>query len=247
MTAPVKERFLRSLKVCDEWYSDAILYNHGGPQKHQREYLCQLSAAVDALSPLLAVDRMPNNLRGFLPVLAPFGNLPEQLEELNKKLKRVAGLRSDSRSKKKQSDTRSLTSLESDFVDILIYQDHFKERSPFDWLAGVYLPELYYLFFRFESGWGKGRKFLSFADIVLRAMKVKTVHGKFYSTKAISRAVRIRPDTKPRRKKGPLVDRDVPDQLNWHRHMHLMGAVGVRSKSSLEHAREVLAGLNNAK
>jgi hypothetical protein len=235
MNASVNERFLRCLKVCDEWYSDAILYNHGGPQKHQREYLCQLTAAINALLPLLNVDRMPNNLQGFLPVLAPFANLPAQLEELNEKLQRVAELRSDSKPR---------TGLESDFVDLLKYQDHFKERSPFDWLAGVYLPELYYLFFRFESGWGKGRKFLLFGDVVLRAMKVTTVDGKFYSTKAISRAVRIKPDIKQRRKKGPLVDRDVPDQLEWYRHMHFMDAVGVRIKSSLEYARDVLADLN---
>lgn len=235
MNAPVNERFLRCLNVCAAWYDDAILYNHGGPQKRQREYLWQLSAAIDALSPLLIVERMPNNLKGFLPVLVPFDNLPEQLEELNKKLRRVAELRSDS---------SPSTGSESDFVDALKYQDHFKERSPFDWLAGVYLPELYYLFFPFESSWGQGRKFLSFADIVLRAMKVKTVDGKFYSAKAISRAVRIKPDIKQRRKKGPLVDRDVPDQLEWYRHMHFMDAIGVRIKSSLENGHDVLADLN---
>jgi hypothetical protein len=235
MTAPVKGSFVRCLEVLAHWYSDATLYNHGGPQKQYRDHLFQLSNAIGVFSRLLDVDQVPSDLRGFLSVLAPFGNLSAQLGELNTQLARIAELRSDSEPR---------TGVESDFVDLLKYQDHFKERSPADWLAGVYLPELYYLFFGFESGWGQGPKFLSFADIVLRAMKVKTTDGTFYTTKAISRAVRVKPDISRRRKKGPLVDNDIADQLEWYRHMHLMGALGLRHKSSLEHARKVIADLN---
>jgi hypothetical protein len=141
MTAPVKERFLRCLVVCADWYSDAILYNHGGPQKNQREYLVQLRTAIPELLRFLNVDATPPNLRGFLPVLAPFLDLRIELKELETKLARVAELR---------SDTNPRSGEENDFVDALIYQDHFKERSPFDWLAGVYLPEVCYLFLNLD-------------------------------------------------------------------------------------------------
>jgi hypothetical protein len=235
MNASVRSRFFNCLEVFAHWYNDARLYNHGGPQKHYRDYLLHLKRSVENFLPLLDADQVPSHLRHFLPALAPFGDLSAQLEQLNKQLMRVADLRSDS---------KPLTGLESDFVDALKYQDHFKERSPADWLAGVYLPELYYLFFGFGAGWGRGPKFLSFADIVLRTMKVKTADGTFYTTKAISRAVRLRPDNARRRKKGPLIDNDVADQLEWYRHMHLMGAIGLRHKSSLEYARKVIAELS---
>jgi hypothetical protein len=77
-------------------------------------------------------------------------------------------------------------------------------------------------------------------------MKVKTGRGAFYSRQAISRAVRVNPDRNLhlRRKKGPLVDGEVPDQLGWYRHMHLMNAIGVRLKSPIEYARHTLAELN---
>lgn len=238
MTAPVKGRFLRCLIVSVRWYEDAILYNHSGPQKEQRKYLRELKTAIRRLSPLVNVERMPANLRGFLPVLAPFANLPTDLETLNRKLKRVEELRSNSRPE---------TGLESDFIDALIYQDHFKERAPFEWLVGVYLPEIYFLFFSYESGWGQGSKYLSFAAIVLRAMKIKTGKGTYYTKKAVSRAVRINPDLAIRRKNGPRVDNDVPDQLEWYRHMHWMGAIGLRLKDPIEHAKKVLADLNVAK
>jgi hypothetical protein len=244
MNAPVNERFLRCLNVCAAWYDDAVLYKHGGPQKEQRDYLLRLRAAIEGLSLLLNDDHVSGNLRGFLPVLAPFANLSSQLYELDRKLERVAEFRSDAKPR---------TGEESDFVDALIYQDHFRERSPFEWFAGVYLPEVYYLFFGFESGWGQGAKFLSFADVVLRSLKVKTEDRTFYSREAISRAVRIRADNKTRRKKGPLVDSDVPDQMEWLRHMHFVDAIRVglrfrvRLKSSLEHARRVLGDLKVAK
>ncbi|MBR0941564.1 hypothetical protein [Bradyrhizobium liaoningense] len=246
MSDPVCGCFLKCLNVCAEWYDDAIQYNHGGLQKEQREYLLRLRAAIGGLSSLLNDEQVAPNLRGFLPVLAPFENLRSQLSEFDTKLMRVAELRSDSKPR---------TGLESDFVDALIYQDHFKERSPFEWLAGVYLPEVYYLFFGFESGWGKGAKYLSFVDVVLRSLKVKAEDRTSYSRETISRAVRVRADGNIRRKKGPLVDSDVPDQMEWYRHMHFMDAIRVelglglemRLKSSLEHARRVLADFSAAK
>lgn len=238
MTAPVKECFLRCLIISVQWYEDAILYNHSGPQKEQREYILELTTAVSRLSALLNARRMPTNLKAFLPELAAFGDLPTDLEALQRKLKRTAELRSNSQPE---------TSLERDFVDALIFQDHFKERAPFEWLAGVYLPEVYFLFFGFESKWGQGSKYLSFADVVLRSLKIKTAKGAFYTKKAISRAVRVKPDLASRRKNGPRVDNDVPDQFEWYRHMHWMNAVGLRLKDPIERAKKVLADLNSAK
>ena len=126
MNAPVNERFLRCLNVCAAWYDDAILYNHGGPQKEQRDYLLRLRAAIEGLSLLLNDDHVPGNLRGLMPVLAPFANLSSQLYELDRKLERVAEFR---------SDLKPRTGEESDFVDALKYQDHFRERSPFEWFC----------------------------------------------------------------------------------------------------------------
>jgi hypothetical protein len=218
MIPSVKGRFLRCLEVCAFWYNDAIRFNHGAPQKEQREYISRLRSALHEVASLLDEDAIPTNLRSILPRLAPFSSLLSQVGELDPKLKRIETLR---------SDTLPCSGLESDFIDALQYQDHFKERSPFDWLAGVYLPEVFYLFFPVHLGWGKGKQFLSFAESVLREMNVRTGAGSLYSRKAISRSVRL---NKVRRKAGPLVDKDVPDQLEWYRHMYLMSAIGKRSK-----------------
>jgi hypothetical protein len=188
---------------------------------------------------LLDEKNIPSNISSYLQDFAPYSSLLTQIEELDPKLKRVGSLR---------SDTVPLTGLECDFVESLQYLDHFKERSPFDWLAGVYLPEVFYLFFRVHSGWGKGKQFLSFAESCLREMNVRIGIGRYYSRRTISRAVRLNTS---RRKTGPLVDRDVPDQLEWYRHMHLMSVLGLglRLKAPIEHARAILiemsAGASN--
>jgi hypothetical protein len=151
-------------------------------QREHVEFATELRAATSYFASRLNEDRVPNSLTHFVNDFSPLADLRSRPEKLDSDLKRVAEL---------QSNSKARTGLEKDFIETLTYQDHFKERSPFDWLAGVYLPELYFLFFGFKSGWAKGGKFLTFAEIVLREMRVKTAQGKFYSRQAISRATRV--------------------------------------------------------
>ncbi|MGY3698940.1 hypothetical protein ACVIGA_009082 [Bradyrhizobium sp. USDA 3240] len=227
-TPTSKVAFKKCLEVCAIWYNDAIYYNNGDQRKELEQYIGDLRTALGDVVELLDNKNIPPCISSYFQDFAPYSSLLTQIEELDPKLKRVGSLR---------SETVPVTGMERNFIESLQYQDHFKERSPFDWLAGVYLPEVFYLFFRVHAGWGKGKQFLSFAESCLREMKVRTGGGKYYSRTTISRAVRL---NTPRRKTGPLVDRDVPDQLEWYRHTHLMSVIGLHLKTPIERARALL-------
>jgi hypothetical protein len=231
MSPAKQEKLKRALQVCFDWYHDAIIFNSSVFERERLIFVQNVREAVKSLTSLLTDSRMEQ-----YGDLAPLLDLPERLERLDRQLERVEKLRPDAKPR---------TGLESDFIESLIYADHFKERSPFDWLAGLYLPELYYLFFDHRLPLGKGRKFLSFVNTILRMLKIKTPQGRYYSKEAISRARRLS-DQAPRRKGGPRVDTDIPDQMEWYRHMSLVQALGlgIRLKSSLELARQELAALD---
>lgn len=231
-TPSSKVAFQKCLEVCAIWYNDAIYYNNGDERKQLERYIGELRATLGNVVELLERKNIPTNIRSYLQDFAPYSLLITQIEELDPKLMRMGSLR---------ADTVPVTGLEKDFVETLQYQDHFKERSPFDWLAGIYLPEVFYLFFRIHIGWGKGKQFLTFAEACLQEMNVRTGTGRYYSRRTIGRAVRLRT---PRKKAGPVVDRDMPDQLEWYRHMHFMSVIGLRSKTPIENARAFLLKAN---
>ncbi len=231
MSQPLRERFTRALDLCFDWYQQATSHNDHAAERERLTFIQEVRKSIKSLTSLLKDRRF-----GGFWFLTPLSDLPERLDKLDSQLQRVEELR---------PDTIPRTGDESDFVAFLIHEDHFKERSPFEWLAGVYLPEVYYLFFDPRIPFGTGRKFLSFAEICLRVMKIKTPQGKYYSKEAISRARQLSGKT-GRRKGGPRLDADVPDQMEWYRHMAIIQALrlGIRLKSSIELARLELLKLS---
>jgi hypothetical protein len=119
-------------------------------------------------------------------------------------------------------DLRSLstpkTGLESDYVDRLAYEDHFKAKSPFQWMVGVYLREMYEIFVDQRA---TGKNYVAFAYQVLKELKIKDGHA-YYSLESIARAAR---GYRRSRKLSPRLD-----QLEWdvYRDMQFCWACGVR-------------------
>ncbi len=147
MTDPVKEKFLRCLEVCVLWYNHATMFNYGERQKSKRAYIRRLKTAAGEIELLIKSDAASDNFQSALKSMAPISTLLSLVQELGPKLTRIESMRSDS---------KPVTGLECEFIEELQYEDHFKERSPFDWLAGVYLPEVYLLFFSGSARLGEG-------------------------------------------------------------------------------------------
>ena len=220
-------RFAACLEVCVCWYEDAAECHRGAPQREFASIAIEIADTAQRLLALLKDSRVQN-----LPSFFPNNSFVAELEAVMPLLERARSLNPTSIPK---------TGLEADFVDAMLYRDHFQQRSPFEWIAGVYLPELFYLFIdNTKSGkeWGKGREFISFAVAVLRALQIRPETGD-YSRESISKAVRLNP-TVPnkqgltRRKNIPAVDADINDPWEWYRHQALAFACGYPVKTPLE-------------
>lgn len=213
-------KFAACLEVYVCWYEDAEKYHHGTPQQGFNEFAAEVAGAAEGLLALLT-DPRANGLRPFLPK----NNLTVELQSLLPSLKRFRLLGPSS---------IPVTGLEADLVEGMRYEDQFKQRSPFEWIAGVYLPELFYLFFdnsRAGEQWGKGREFFLFASCVLRELEIQS-GGRAYSRESIAKAGRL--DPTKRRKRGPSADKGISDPLEWYRHQCLAHACGFPVKLAIE-------------
>src|SRR5436190_15042033 len=103
----------RCLQICLKWYGDALIYTSRSSQRMQRLAALRLQSSVQDLLAQLATDR-PAYHRWFLPSADV---LSKQLLDLSDSIDTALGLHSDSEPQ---------SGLESDFVDYLGYQDHFK-------------------------------------------------------------------------------------------------------------------------
>jgi len=217
-------RFAGCLKICVQLYEDAKQYHRHGPLQ-DTQIVIEIANAADRLLTLLTNSKAeivrssyPNLVETSLPSLKHLGTL--------------------------EPASTLLTGLEDDLVYWMRYEDHFRQRGPFEWMAGIYLPELFYLFVdntqwpKFTR-WGKGRKFLSFARIVLREFKIRPKGKQEYTSSSIARAVRLDPTISTeqgllRRKGGPSFDADINDPWEWYRHRAFALACGCRSKTPIE-------------
>jgi hypothetical protein len=203
------------LKICVDWYNDALVYTSRRSQKIEQLTARRLQlAANDLLAQLENIQRTPylsffftlkkqrnparpKRQRNPAPLentlnLAP---LKKQLLDLSVAIDTALRL---------ESDSEPSTGLQSDFVDYLGYQDHFRSKSPLEWLVGVYLIETYGLNFSVEAG-VETKNYIPFAMAVLKELGIK--NGKFsYSAETIRRAVRRAVSGERDRRKAKKVD-----------------------------------------
>lgn len=221
----LRDPFEKCLQICLNWYSDADYYNYRPAHSDIVDFARSAAEAAEQLLRLLERGEIhPPRLTSYSDFAGPLSEVLPPLRRFREVVKRVSIVR---------ADTRPASGLELDhFIDWYIYADHFRERTAFEWLAGLYLCELYELFVDSPP---KGHEFISFVRAVLEVFNVKTPTGGRYSKEAISRARRLSDqlgstDKKvaKARRQGPIVDADVPDQMGWYRHMALEYAVGMR-------------------
>jgi hypothetical protein len=70
------------------------------------------------------------------------------------------------------------------------YAATFRKYSPFDWMVGVYLPDVYELNFLHSPGVSENGPFVRFAEAVLNELKITKSNGEPYKRATISKARR---------------------------------------------------------
>jgi hypothetical protein len=197
-----KEALARCIEVCLTLYEHAKLFKGQTIQKKQRNELKEVRDAAYNLRSLLTAKTSSTFAEDHALVLATVSTLISDLERL--------------------IDLRSLstptTGLESDYIDALAYEDHFKAKSAFQWMVGVYLREVYEIFVDQRAA---GKNYVAFAYQVLKELKIKD--GRIYhSPDSIARAAR---GYRRYRKSAPRLD-----QLEWdlYRETQFCWACGVR-------------------
>ena len=238
----LRDRFRACLQVCLNWYGDAAHFNGNPAQQDVADFAHGAAEATERLLRLLERGNIPPRLTSYPDFAGPLSELLPALKKFREIAKRLTIVR---------SYTRPASGLELDhLIDWYIYTEHFRERTAFEWLAGVYLCELYELFLGHPSG----RKFIRFVETVLEVFRIKTPNGRQYSKETISKARRLsdqlatisKKPAKSRRPR-PLVDANVPDQMNWLRHMQLEGAMGLHLGDDFGEARVKLMKKLSAK
>jgi hypothetical protein len=178
------------IEICSHWYCEALVYTSGQSQKLKRTAARRVQATANNLRAQLRGHQL-----SFYQSIIPNAEvLLKQLADFSDGIETALGL---------QSDSSPSSGLASDFVDFLGYQDHFKARSPLEWLVGVYLVETYALNFAVKKGTVQ-KNYSTFAMAVLKEMKVKNGTS-YYSAESIRRAARGERD----RRKVKKVD-DTP-------------------------------------
>jgi hypothetical protein len=163
------------LEICTHWYGEALKYSSRRSQKLQRSAARRLQALANELLPQLENDEL-SFYRSFIP---DPDLLKKQLSDLADGIEAILGL---------QSDSVPSSGDESDLVDALMYQDHFKAQSPLEWLVGVYLIETYTINFRAKPE-NIQKSYIAFAMAVLKELRIKNGNSG-YSVESVRRAAR---------------------------------------------------------
>jgi hypothetical protein len=202
-----KVALAKSIDVCASWYGQANIYNVSARQRERRAKLQSIGEAARNLCTLTHdLDPLVGNL------------LPEKMGDKLSEL-----IESVNRARELKSGSSAASGVESDFIDRLVYEDHFKERSSFEWIASVYLAEVYELHFGDNVGRSEKRKYVMFVYAVLRELKIKKQNS-YYSLKTIRRAVR---DYRVRRKGAIKIEMADNFQNELARHRELQAACGL--------------------
>jgi hypothetical protein len=202
----------KCIEICADWYTEALIYTSRHLQKTERSAARRLQAMANDLLTQLKNDQQ-NSYASFVENL---DLLKKQLSDFSAGIGTLLVL---------QSDSVPSTGLQSDFVDALAYQDHFRARSPLEWLIGVYLIETYRLNFQIKKGTAQ-KNYDAFAMAVLKELKIKNGSSN-YSIESIRRATRATLGGRDRRKARKVED----IQFMIARQTSLYAACGRRWKS----------------
>jgi hypothetical protein len=197
-----KEALERCIEVCLQLYQLAKINKGQTHQKKERSQLREVRDTAHHLRGLLTATPTVSFTKNHAQVLAHVSTLVSDVERL--------------------LDLRSLsipaTGLESDYIDSLAYEDHFKAKSPLQWMVGVYLCEVYEIFVGQSA---TGKNYVAFAYQVLKELKIKDGRA-YYSPESIARAAR---GYRRSRKLSPRVDQFEFDvyrgmQFSWACRVH---------------------------
>jgi hypothetical protein len=92
------------------------------------------------------------------------------------------------------------------------YRESFKAFSPFDWLAGLYLPDVYELALGHRPSTAENGPSVRFVEAALAELKISK-HGKPYSRASIARSIRSIRARRTRRKSAGTAE----DHCRWWR------------------------------
>jgi hypothetical protein len=170
-----EEALAKCIEISAHWYSEALIYSSRHRQKMQRSAARRSQATANDL-----LTQLGNDQPVFYPSFVEnLDLLKKQLSDFSAGIETLLGL---------QSDSVPSSGVESDFVDALAYQHHFKALSPLEWLVGVYLIETYAINFRAKPGTVQ-KSYIAFAMAVLKELRIKNGNSS-YSVESVRRATR---------------------------------------------------------
>jgi hypothetical protein len=204
------EALARCIDVCVDLYEEAKLFRVQTIQKKERGQLKKVFLTASQLKELLVAASAAGFVSNHRQVVSDLSQLVEDT-------KRLLNLKWSSRPR---------TGLESDYVDKLRYLDHFKSKSPLQWMVGVYLAEVYEIFI----GAGPVRSYLRFAYQVLKELRIKNGNS-YYSRESIARAAR---GYSRRRKLAPRINQD-----EWTNYRSLRFSWACRIHENLDLSNEL--------
>jgi hypothetical protein len=165
----------KCIEVSEHWYNEALIYTSRQPQKIERSAARRSQTVANDLLTQLQNDQSAS----YPSFVENIDLLKKQLSDFSASIETLLGL---------QSGSVPSSGLESEFVEALIYQDHFKALSPLEWLVGVYLVETFENNFRAKPGAAQ-KSYIEFAMAVLKKLNIKNGNSS-YSVETVRRAAR---------------------------------------------------------
>jgi hypothetical protein len=188
-----KQGLIRCLNLCGEWYRSAVAFSSNKPEKDLARRLAMISKTARRLNQLLASEAIQQSLFMSIPAeefpRAALDGAAQLVVMADRCLNRIPHGPSKS------------------------YRRSFKRRSPFEWLVGNFLPDVFELNFQRAASAYENGAFIRFAESVVTEAKIAKA-GKSYSRASIAKALRNeRAGLVRRRRSVPVRD----DEYRWWR------------------------------
>jgi hypothetical protein len=201
-----RDHLIRSIQKAENWYRDAKSFSHNKPMKEQNIRLNVVFKTAKRLEQLLSFDEVRNTIQYYTdPELAEL--LQDKLSELQTAIEMALWLPYGPDDRKE-------------------YCEGLKLRSPFEWLAGYCLPDVYEIHFRRPARTTVNGEYVLFTAKVLDVLGVDN-GGTRYTRSAIVRALTSVRSNRPRRALPKPKDGDSPSlshQFIWRE--ALLGCYG---------------------
>jgi hypothetical protein len=184
-----KAALVRGFVLCRRWYRRALYLSSDEPEKTLIRQLEQTRKTAKRLEQLLASDDIQSLLFWwFSPEDSLKANVSLLVVKIDEALADGPGWRKE------------------------LYPESFKALSAFDWLAGLYLPDVFELAFGRPPSTSESGPTIRFVEAALAELKI-TKGGKPYSRASIARAIRNLRAGRIRRKSAVTVE----DHYRWWR------------------------------